>query len=361
VAEVSTPDEPERVAPVAPGGPDAPDAPGAPEAEGEAAPHAPSRRERAQDWLDERREQIEAARSTSSTVNFAFDAYSYDTESGAPVLAAALGFRVFLFAVPYVGFVLVVGGILSDITGRAASSYLHGGGIVGLIAQSIANIAALSGWARFTTLVLVAYALFLTSRSMVKVLRIVHALVWDVPRSRLRSTNRAAFGLVILITLLIALSIVISVLYDHSKIGGIIALLLYVFVPFAVWWFVSWWLPHRPCPLAALAPGAALFAIGAEILHLVTVLWFPHYFESKSELYGTIGTAIAMLLWAYLLGRLITLAAVLNAALWGRVAGESETLAVERPDVKLPLLDDKLTRLWLALFGTPRAGKHEDE
>jgi hypothetical protein len=42
---------------------------------------------------------LEEARGTSPTVNFAFDAFSYDTDTGAPVLAAALAFRVFLFQV----------------------------------------------------------------------------------------------------------------------------------------------------------------------------------------------------------------------------------------------------------------------
>ena len=96
------------------------------------------------------------------------------------------------------------------------------------------------------------------------------------------------------------------------------ALTLYTLVPFAVWWFVSWWLPHGDCDLLGLAAGAAVFAVGTEVLHVVTVVWFPHQMESKSELYGTLGTAIALLLWAYLLGRLITLAAVVNVELWRR-------------------------------------------
>ena len=130
------------------------------------------------------------------------------------------------------------------------------------------------------------------------------------------------------------------------------ALILFTIVPFLAWWYVSWWLPHRDCPLIALAPGAALFAIGTEILHVVTVVWFPHHLASKSEIYGTIGLSIALLLWAYLVGRLITLAAVLNAALWARFGADSaHPIQLRRPSWKVPLIDDKLGRLWVRVFG----------
>jgi hypothetical protein len=65
-------------------------------------------------------------------------------------------------------------------------------------------------------------------------------------------------------------------------------------------------------------PGAVVFAIGMEVLHLVTVYWISGQVEHKTETYGAIGFALALLLWAYLLGRLITSAAVINETLWTR-------------------------------------------
>ena len=115
---------------------------------------------------------------------------------------------------------------------------------------------------------------------------------------------------------------------------------------------MSWWLPHRDCPLIALAPGAALFAIGTEILHVVTVVWFPHHLESKSEIYGTIGLSVALLLWAYLVGRLITLSAVLNAALWARFGADSpHPIELRRPSWKVPLIDDNSAGSGRGMFG----------
>jgi uncharacterized BrkB/YihY/UPF0761 family membrane protein len=38
--------------------------------------------------------------------------------------------------------------------------------------------------------------------------------------------------------------------------------------------------------------------------------------EHKSETYGAIGTALTVLLWAYVFGRIMTASAMLNAAGW---------------------------------------------
>jgi membrane protein len=318
----------------------------------------PTRRERIRRWVQGRQEQLEAARGTSPTVGFAFDAFSYDTDTGAPVLAAALAFRVFLFQVPYVCVFVIGAGFLADWTGRDVESFFHGRGITRLTAESVLGAADLSGWARLTALVVAAYALFLSARSFVKVLMIVHALVWDTPRTKLKNATRAALGFIALVTVLVALSIVAVEIRDRFALGGLLALALYTVAPFTVWWYVSTWLPHRECPLIALAPGALLFAVGAEILHIVTVIWFPHHLESKSDVYGAIGISLALLLWAYLLGRLMTLAAVLNAALWSRFGFDSpHPIRIRRPKWwHFPLADDYIDRAWKALFGDLDAG-----
>ena len=329
----------------------------------ESPPPKLSRRQRVNLQIEAQRRRVEAARAASPTVGFAFDAFGYDTDTGAPVLAAALGFRVFLFQVPYVCLFVIIAGFIADMTGRTVASMFHGKGIASLTAQSVQSAASLSGWARFTGFVFVAYALFLSARSFVKVLNIVHSLVWDVPRTKLRSATRGTLGFLGFVTVALVLSYLIQQLRARSSIGGITALILFTIVPFVAWWYVSWRLPHRDCPLIALAPGAALFAIGTEILHVVTVLWFPHYISSKSETYGTIGLSIALLLWAYFVGRLITLAAVLNAALWARFGADSpRPIELRRPSWKVPLIDDRLGRFWALMFGdeSDGAGNHRE-
>jgi uncharacterized BrkB/YihY/UPF0761 family membrane protein len=328
--------------------------------EGSSPGAKPSRRDGLHAWVRGRQEQLEVARTTSTTVGFAFDALSYDTDTGAPVLAAALAFRIFLFVVPWACLLVILAGYVRGVTGRDISSFVHGrGGMARLTVASVSSAADLSGWERVTALALVAYALLLSARALVKVLNIIHALVWHVPRTKLRSANRAALLFIGSITALAALSAGITALRGVDGPGGITVLVLYTSVPFVIWCWVSWWLPHRSCPVIALAPGAALVAVGAELLHVVTVVWFPHHIAGKSEVYGAIGVALAMLLWAYLLGRVITLGIVLNAAIAARFGPQSaQTLSFRRPSWARRD-GGKLDRLFDVVFGEDVEGQGE--
>ena len=266
------------------------------------------------------------------------------------MLAAALGFRVFLFQVPYVCFFVIIAGFVADMTGRSIESMFRGSGIASLTAQSVQArpSRAVTGFVSSPTAVP-------ESRSFVKVLNIVHTLVWDVPAPSC-AANRASLAFIGFVTVTLALSYLVQALRARSGIGGLAALVLFMVVPFGVWWCVSWWLPHRDCPPIALAPGAALFAVGTELLHVATVVWFPHHLASKSDLYGTVGFSLVLLLWAYFVGRIITLAAVLNAALWARFGADStHPVELRRPSWKVPLVDDKVGRLWTRVFAAPPA------
>jgi uncharacterized BrkB/YihY/UPF0761 family membrane protein len=95
-----------------------------------------------------------------------------------------------------------------------------------------------------------------------------------------------------------------------------------------LWVFASVFLPHADdVPWTAMVPGAVVFGVGVEVLHVVTIYWISHEVDSKTETYGAIGFALALLLWAYLVGRLVTTAAVVNESLWNRY---QERLAAHR-------------------------------
>jgi uncharacterized BrkB/YihY/UPF0761 family membrane protein len=83
-------------------------------------------------------------------------------------------------------------------------------------------------------------------------------------------------------------------------------------VYFAFWLVVSRLLPHRDVPWTSLVPGAALFAVGVQAVYVLTIFWIAGKIENASALYGALGVAAAILLWLYLLGRVIVASAVLN-------------------------------------------------
>jgi uncharacterized BrkB/YihY/UPF0761 family membrane protein len=297
------------------------------------------------------RDGLNAKRQSSTTVSVAYDTFGQDVEAGGPVLAAALGFRVVLFLVPYVCVVLLIGGYVADAFDRTPDQLVHGRGIARITAKAITSGQGLSNGVRITAIVLIAYALFLGARSFLKVLLIVHTLVWRVAPSRMRRPTYATVIFIGLVSVAIGLSVLVDALLPRVVIGGIAALALYSLVGFAIWWAVSWWLPHGDCDPLGLVPGAVVFALGLEALQVVTIVWFPRSMASKSELYGTIGAALVLLLWSYLLGRLMAVAAALNVALWRR--RKRHPLPPPRFISRLPLVADRLGHVWTRLTTHP--------
>jgi membrane protein len=295
------------------------------------AAHAPLERVKATraaltERAEEARERLEASRERSRAIDAVLATVERDAETGGGVLAAAVGFRAFLFMVPYV-FTLVAGlGLAADASDVAPDDAARKAGIGGLTAKAIANTGNASLTGRITAFVIGAFALFLAARSMVKVLRIVHALVWNVPLAKLKKPTRAALFFVGVVTVALLLASLVGWLRDQSFLSGVLGIALFVFVPTLIWLYISWLLPREECAWTELIPGALCFGVGLWLLHLVTVTWIAHQMSAKSETYGAIGAALALLLWAYLLGRLVTTSAVLNEVFWRRRRARSQTV-----------------------------------
>ena len=71
-------------------------------------------------------------------------------------------------------------------------------------------------------------------------------------------------------------------------------------------------LPHADAPWWALLPGSVVVALGVQLVHLVTVYYLTGKLQNSSELYGSLGAAAAVLLWLYLVARLLVTGAILD-------------------------------------------------
>jgi uncharacterized BrkB/YihY/UPF0761 family membrane protein len=278
--------------------------------------------ERVTHAVDTTKVRLEQARPSSRWVDIGFRTFEHDLSSGGAVIAGAVAFRVFLFLVPYV-FVIVVGvGFAAGAADEDAGDLARSAGIGGLVAKAVAGAAKLSGFERWTALIVGTFALFLAARALLKVLRASYGMIWSVRPSKLKKTTKPALVLVGLVTVALVCATLVGGLRHESLVLSVVGYTLMTAVPFGLWLFASWHLPRRALTWQELVPGAVVVAIGLQLLHLVTVLWIAHVLETKTETYGAIGAALAILLWAYLLGRVITAAAVVDAALWQRRSEE---------------------------------------
>jgi uncharacterized BrkB/YihY/UPF0761 family membrane protein len=261
------------------------------------------------------RDHLERRRPANRWVDAAFVAIDRDVRTGGGVLAAALAFRIFTFLIPFT-FVVVTGlPFLGDATQADPRDLADSFGMSGLVARTIGHADDLSLWHRTWLLVVGCVALVLAARGLVRVLRITHGLAWNVPVPRLRRPFSAA-GLLIG-TMVAVLAVGLLTEWAQQALGwfGFIPFLGYGLALVATWTLIQYHLPHAGVPWTRLVPGAALVAGGIEVLQIATTYWFTRSIENQSETYGALGAALAILVWAYIVGRIAVTGAMFNVAL----------------------------------------------
>ena len=263
-------------------------------------------------------EDLQARRQRSGMVDAGFLVQELDATVGGGILAGALAFRLFLFLVPFVYVVFTVLGGIAHAIGQDPAHVSANVGITGILAGAVVKIDEQSGWTQAALVLGAIVALFITSGALMKALYVVHWLIWRLPRIRPAglAPRLALIGFILVAS---ALSFAINALRTSAGIAGaVLAVVIITALSFALWWWVSWKLPHAPGPARALIPGALLMAVGADVLDLLTTYWIGNVVARKTNTYGAVGIALAVLLWVYILGRVMVASAGLNAALWHR-------------------------------------------
>lgn len=239
-----------------------------------------------------------------------------DRRSGGGLLAGALAFRLFGALLPLALLAAVALGYASTIERTAPADAGHAVGIAPTVLESIATSSKLSTETRWAVACGALVALGWSSASAARAIRAAHSLAWEGGVHRLGRPAHAAGVLVATMVGLCGVWALVGAARAHLGVGGLFVTLAAVVPFFAVWLGVSMLLPHGAAPWTALIPGAVLVAVGVQVLHLGTTLFVAGRLERASATYGAFGTAFTILLWLYLLSRIIVGSAMLNAALW---------------------------------------------
>ncbi len=246
---------------------------------------------------------------------------------GGGLLAGGLAYRLFLWLLPIglVGAQLL--GVWLDLDDESVEGAAKEFGI-GAAAVATANDAVETNPTNRFLLLLIGVGLLLWfSLGFVRALQVAYALAWGMPRPRLRKPLWAVLffnGLVLTVVVASA-----ALAWLRAELGwlGVLGLGLTVLFQTGVAVVVMWLLPRRAERWQELLPGAVLVAVGSQLVSLAVVFYFAPKIGRSSELYGTLGTASVLLVWLYLVARLITAGAFLNATLWERRNGAQATTA----------------------------------
>jgi uncharacterized BrkB/YihY/UPF0761 family membrane protein len=285
--------------------------------------------------LKRRREQLEAlvesgqaglerARSRSPAVDILLGMVRRERPVAVGILAGSLAFRLFALLVPAT-YVLVAG--LGFARASAAAAGPGAADHLGeVVAASMADAARSSQRARWLALILGGVATLLAASAVLEVLRWIHLLAWRM--APVRARRPSPWLILALVAGLTAMTFASGAAEQaRADARGLTGELTVVLVTAAaqlvvvavLWLALSRAMPHPPgVPLTSLIPGAVVLAVGWLAFGLAVSLYFAPRAARASTVYGSLGTALVLLVSLFLLARLAVAAAELNAYLWER-------------------------------------------
>jgi uncharacterized BrkB/YihY/UPF0761 family membrane protein len=262
------------------------------------------------------RVRLERAREHSAALDTAFATIERDFQVGGGILAGALAYRLFLFALPLAFFLVAGLGLLADLLDRNPETVGENAGFAGVVTQQVASAASGSWnwWVAITSFVVLAYV----TRVLLRALAIVHALVWERSAASVKVSSRSLGAFAMALVGQLVLVGIVGLVRQGTSAGGLAVLPLFLLGVAAIWLGVSLQLPHQEARWTDLIPGSLVYALGVLCVQVFNAYLLGRLLESKSGTYGALGAAAAVLLGLFLIGRVVVASAVLNATLFDR-------------------------------------------
>jgi uncharacterized BrkB/YihY/UPF0761 family membrane protein len=252
-----------------------------------------------------------SSRSRYHQVDVALRTWERDVEAGGSLMAAALAFRLFLWTLPAALFSVGLLGFTIDESHPGTDSP----SIRGYTMATVEQAAAQAHRSRWLLVIVGGFLMLYVSYTLTKTVVVATALIWNRPLRSVHRPLRAVSVMLAAMTAAIALAAMGSFLRNVSPGLGLVATVFTAGLWGVMWWVVSYLLPHADdLPWWGLIPGAVFLGIGTQLLHLATVYYFGVKLSNASELYGPLGVAATLLLWAYIISRLVLTSASINVA-----------------------------------------------
>jgi len=259
---------------------------------------------------------IEEARSRSALLDATFETIEHDSRIGGGMLAGALSYRLFVFALPFAFFVVSGLGLLASAVGFEPKVIVNSVGLAGVVTKQIGDATKgdSSWWIALTSFLVLVYA----TRVLFRAVAIVHSLAWkgSAASVKVRAGPLGIFAAALVGQ--VALVAGIGAISHETAIGGILTLAVFVAAIAGLWLIVSLEVAHADARWIDLIPGSLLYAVGYTLVLLWNKLMLGNLIEEKTTTYGAFGAAATLLLAFFLVGRVIVGAAVLNATLYQR-------------------------------------------
>jgi uncharacterized BrkB/YihY/UPF0761 family membrane protein len=272
-----------------------------------------SRSERARRRADS---ELERAIDRFPVVSTLLVATDRERAAGGVLLSGGVAYRLFFWLVPLGLLVAAAASIFTagDTSGLDEAAAQHG--LSGVAARAARGAIDSSEHARWYLLGFGTVVTVWTGYGVVRALNIVFAIAWGQRPPKVRRPPVAGAGFTIAAFGLTGMAWGVGEAVSWVGLGtlveGVTTVLAYAAAALAV----SLLFPHGDAPWRALMPGAVLISAGAIAVHVGVNVYLAPKLGRSIDTYGMLGAATVVLLWLYLIARLITVSAFLNATLW---------------------------------------------
>jgi uncharacterized BrkB/YihY/UPF0761 family membrane protein len=259
---------------------------------------------------------VAEARGRSAALDATFETIERDSRIGGGMLAGALSYRLFVFALPLAFFLVAGLGLMAEALGVQPNVVANSVGFAGTVTRQVESSAkeASNWWVALTSFFVLVYV----TRVLLRAVAIVHALAWEGSAASVKVTSRqlGIFGAVLFAQLVLVTGV--GAVSHQTATGGLVALVVLIAVLAGLWLVVSLQLPHSDARWTELIPGSLFYAVGIFGVQIFNIAVLGKLLETKSSTYGALGSAAALLLGFFLMGRVVVGAAALNATLHER-------------------------------------------
>lgn len=236
------------------------------------------------------------------------------------MVGSAVAFRLFLFFVPLVLFVVGCAGFASDLVD---GEDLENVGIVGTLAVQIDGALTQSTTTRWFAVGLGLFGMATAGRTLSRVMTQASCLAWRMPLQA-RASVRVVGTVIGLITGIGAISVVVNAVRTHVGVGIASVSFIGAAALYSIVWLVmSARLPRPGSDPGVLLPGALVVGVTIAAMQAVSQFYLPQRFSNASELYGALGITIVTLSWFFVFGRVMVLSLTLNAVVYERYGSVS--------------------------------------
>ena len=240
-------------------------------------------------------------------------------------MSGGLAFRLFVWSLPFALVLVTALGFLADRLDHTVESLGQRSGLSATIVDAVSKGVEASSRNRFALLVLGLVLLFLASTSGFRALNVVSIVAWELePRAPKRMVaGSLAFALTI--TVLAAVHLFANPLYRGGFGADLLVTIALTAADTAVAYAALSRLPHGATLGWPLVPGALLFGVGIEVSACITAVYLVGKMARIGDLYGSLGLAVVILGWLFIIGRLVVTGCMLNASVaYGRLPAEPE-------------------------------------